>query len=211
MPCGRRLLLGPGVENRGRLILLRSEALSLRAELQRGEARLDWRLRRNRLIQERDAYEAEASQAGQTIERDREALTAVSTRRNTAIDAISEAAAAHADLEGEAKSLARQSELLQAGLSRTEGRLKEREVSLRAIDAEAASINERTAAATVELAALRDELATLTGEMAPAEEEFSHLGNRERTLREQATTARAGALAAERADLESDAVVKLRA
>ena len=37
-------------------------------------------------------------------------MAAFSARRNAAIDAISEAAAAHANLEGEARSLARQLE-----------------------------------------------------------------------------------------------------
>ena len=62
----------------------------------------------------------------------------------------------------------------------------------------------------MELAALRDELATLSVEMVPAEEEFSHLGNRERSLRDQAATARARLLEVERAYLEAEAAVKLR-
>jgi chromosome segregation protein len=198
------------LENRGRLILLRSEAASLWAELRRDDQQLDWRARRGRLIRDRDAAQAEADKAGQTLERDREALTVVSSRRNEAIDSVSEAAAAHADLEGEAKSLARQVELLQANISRTEARLKERENSLRQIDTELATLRERSESATKELATAREELTALAGETEPAEGELSHLVSRQRAMRDQAGAARARLLDAERAFLEAESAVKLR-
>jgi chromosome segregation protein len=198
------------LENRGRLIILRSEAVSLWADLRRGDEQLDWRGRRNRLIRDRDEAEAEAAEAGKNLERDREALNLVSTRRNAAIDGVSEAAAAHADLEGEAKSLARQVELIQANLGRTEGRLKDRETSLRQIEAELTSLAQRGNTSTVELATANEELTSLTAEMDPAEGELSHLVSRERAMRDQASAARARFLDAERGYLEAESNVKLR-
>ena len=198
------------IENRGRRVLLRSEARTLWWERRRGDEQVDWRARRNRLSRERDRAETEARQAEDALQRDREALNSLSAKRSPAIDAVSEAAAAHADLEGEARSLARQTELLQAGRQRAEERLVNRETSLKAIDAELAGLRTSGETGAAELTRTREELETLVAETEPAEGELSHLQGRERSLREQLNAARTRLLEAERAHLESEAAVKLR-
>ena len=198
------------LEAHGRLLMVRSEARSLRSELRgRGEQR-DWRERRGRLTAEREAFETEAREVEETLPREREELALLSARRNEAIEALSEAGAAHADLEGEARSLARQVELLQASLKRTEGQLHNREEGLRAIDAEVGTLQERGAEGALALERVREELSTLAAEMEPAEGELSHLVARERSMREQLAEARSRLLETERAYLEAESMVKLR-
>ncbi len=199
------------LESRGRLILLRSEARSLWTDSRRSEgAQTDWRQRRDELRTERDHNAAEARQGAEALERDRAALTALSARRNEVIDAVSEAAAAHADLEGEARSLVRQIEMLQANLARLEGQVKSREESARATDTEIKTLRERIEAQAQELNEVREELESLNSEMDPSEGEFQHLVSRERSMREQLSDARSRLLSAERVHLEAEAAVKLR-
>jgi len=198
------------LENRGKLILLRSEARSLWADLRRGDDATDWRARRQRLIADRDRYEAEMREANEALTQDREALNLIAPRRSSAIDAVSEAATAHANLEGEARSLAKQIEMLRAGLTRIEERLRVREQSLAAIDAEMTELRGRGDTGSFDLARAREELATMQTELEPAEGELAHLEGRVRSMREQASASRARLLVAERAHLESEASVKLR-
>lgn len=198
------------LETHGRLILLRSEARSLQAELRRGGDQVDWRGRRNRLVVERDQFDAEVKAIEAELPREREEIATLQSHRNAAIDAVSEAAAAHADLEGEARSLVRQIELLQTSLKRTESQLQGREEALKAIDAEAATLRTRDGEASVELARGQEELAGLATELQPAEGELEHLAARERSMREQLAAARSRLLEAERAFLEAESGVKLR-
>ena len=198
------------LENRGRRVLLRSEARSLWWERRRGEGQADWRGRRSRLSRERDRAEAEARQADDALQRDREALNAFAAKRSAAVDSVSEAAAAHADLEGEARSLDRQLELLQAGLARAEERLRSREDGVKAIEAELVGLRAGGESGAAELARAQEELAALVAETEPAEGELSHLQSRVRSMRDQLATARSRLLDAERAHLEAEAAVKLR-
>ena len=197
-------------ENRGRLIMLRSEARSLWTELRRIEDQTDWRARRARLMAERDRYETEARQAAESLDQDRQAFGAIAPRRSLAVDAVSEAAAAGADLEGEIKSLSRQLDVYRAGLSRVEERLRSREETRRAMEAELAAIDQRNAAGDEELAQAEAALAALTSETEPAEGELSHLVGREKSMRDQLTAARNRMLEAERGHLEAESAVKLR-
>jgi chromosome segregation protein len=198
------------LESRGRLILLRSEARSLWAETRGTSGEGDWRTRRLSLTSQREAYEEEIKQIEAVLPRDREELTAISSKRNVSIDAMSEAAAAHADLEGEARSLMRQIELVRANLGRTDGQLKSREEALKAIDADLQALTERSQAGSMESIQAREELAALTTESEPAEGELSHLAAREREMREQLAAARSRLLEAERSFLEAESAVKLR-
>jgi chromosome segregation protein len=197
------------MENRGKLILLRSEAANFWAELRRGDDPTDWRARRARLSADLERHENEIKQINERLERDRESFSLLAPRRNAAVDAVSEAAAAHADLEGEARSLTRQLEIATASLSRADERLRGREASLQAIAAELAELAQRSGGGSAELDAAREELAGLQGEMEPAERELSHLVSRERAMREQLNEARTRLLEAERALLEAEAAVKL--
>jgi chromosome segregation protein len=198
------------LESRGRLILLRSEARSLWSELRRGETgHTDWRERRDQLRAERDRALADAKSVGDALEKDRAAAATLTARRNQAIDAVSEAAAAHADLEGEAKSLARQVEMLQAGLARIEAQIKGREESLRALDSEVQGLRARVEAQAEEQKSAQELLSQLLTEMEPAEQEFLHLQGREKSMREQLAAASSRLLAAERAHMEAEASVKL--
>jgi chromosome segregation protein len=199
---------GELMENRGRLVLLRSEAQSLRVELARGDDDTDWVGRRARLTAEIERLQAEARQIEESLAGDREAIGLLTPRRSASIDAVSEAAAAHADLEGEARSLTRQLELINASMARCEERLRNRRESLRAVDAEIAELSARSGG-NEELTAAREELSGLQAEMEPAEGELTHLVSRERAMREQLNTARARLLDAERAQLEAEAAVKL--
>jgi chromosome segregation protein len=196
------------MENRGRLVMLRSQVQSLQAELGRGGDDTDWAGRRARLTEEIERYQAEARQTEESLAADREALNLMTPRRNSGIDGVSEAAAAHADLEGEARSLTRQLELVNASVARTDARLQSREESMRAIDAEIAELTARSGG-NEELVAAREELAGLQTEIEPAAGELEHLVSRERAMREQLNTARARLLDAERAQLEAEAAVKL--
>jgi chromosome segregation protein len=198
------------IENRGRLILLRSEARSLWAELRRGEEQTDWRARRARFTAERERYEAEARQAAEALDQDRRTFAGIAPRRSAAVDAVSEAAAAHADLEGELKSLSRQLDLYRAALARSEERLRNREEAQRGIDAELATIKERSLAGDGELSGLEQALAALTAETEPAEGELNHLVRREKSMRDQLAAARSRMLQAERAHLEAESALKLR-
>jgi chromosome segregation protein len=197
-------------ENRGRLILLRSEAQVLWADLRRRDEGTDWFGRRQRLATERQRFEDEAREAADGLERDREALAAMTDRRSAAIDAVSEAAAAHAGLDGEARSLAKQVEVLEASLARCDQRVQSRTQALLALETEARDINERNQTATQSLASAREELSSLKAEMEPAEGEFAHLQSRVRSMGEQLTEARSRLLVAERAHIEAEAAVKLR-
>jgi chromosome segregation protein len=199
------------MEARGRLILLRGEARSLWTEVRRNDGtQTNWRQRRDQVRTERDQHEATAAQALESLERDRQALGVLVGRRSGAVDALSEAAAAHADLEGEAKSLRRQAEMLQTNLARTEAQIKTREESLKTIEGEVQRLVAGIETQTAELGQARDDLAALTAEMEPAEGELSHLVGREKSMREQLATARSRLLAAERAHLEAEANLKLR-
>jgi chromosome segregation protein len=189
--------------------MLRSLAALLWADLRRGGDAPDYSSRRARLAADVERYEEEARQATETLEQDRDALNLLTPRRGGAIDTVSEAAAAHADLEGEARSLTRQLELTTAALARTDERLRNREDSLKAIDVELAALNERSGGGSGELAAAREELAGLQAETEPAEGELEHLASRERAMREQLNGARGRLLEAERAQLEAAAAVKL--
>jgi chromosome segregation protein len=197
-------------ENRGRFILLRSEGRTLWNELARGNAVTDWMGRRQRLTEERAQYEADVREAAEVLERDREALEAMAPHRSATINAVSEAAAAHADLEGEARSLAKQIEILQANLTRADQRLRSREQSLAGLDVEAREIQERNHSLNAELTTARDALEALRAEMDPAEGEFAHLQSRARSMTEQLTAIRTRLLNAERAHIEAEAAVKLR-
>jgi chromosome segregation protein len=197
-------------ENRGRLIILRSEARTLWMELQRGDDGTDWYGRRQRLNAERLRYEQDAHEAAEVLERDRQAVEAIAPHRSATIDAVSGAAAAHADLEGEARSLAKQVEMLQANLARAEQRLQGREQALAALDSEAREVQERDHTANAELATAREEFALLQAEMEPAEGEFAHLQTRVRSMRDQLSLVRTRLLEAERAHIEAEAALKLR-
>ncbi|HLF78559.1 MAG TPA: chromosome segregation protein SMC [Dehalococcoidia bacterium] len=199
------------LENRGRLIMQRSEARSLWSELRRGDDVTDWRANRRRIQADKERFEAAVKEATEALKRDREALGLVSPRRNSSIDAVSEAAAAHANLEGEARSLTRELERLQVSLARTEESLRAREATLQAIEAELKTIGERGDTSSSGLDAAREDLAALTAEMEPAEGELSHLSNRQRSLSDQLTRARAALLEAERMHLEAESAVKLHA
>ncbi len=141
--------------------------------------------RRQRINAERQRFEEDAREAAEVLVRDREAVETMAPHRSATIDAVSEAAAAHADLEGEVRSLAKQIEMLQASLARADQRLQSREQSLTALDVEAREIQERNHTATAELTTARDELAALQAEMEPAEGEFAHLQSRVRSMRDQ--------------------------
>ncbi len=197
-------------ENRGRFILLRSEGRTLWNELARGNDATDWMGRRQRLAAERHQYEEDAREAAEVLQRDREALEAMAPHRSATIDAVSEAAAAHADLEGEARSLAKQIEILQSNLARADQRLQVREQSLTALDVEAREIQERDHTTNAELTTARDALEALRAEMVPAEGEFSHLQSRARSMGEQLAEIRTRLLNAERSHIEAESAVKLR-
>ena len=198
------------LENRGRLIVLQGQARSLQAEARHGDSQTDWPARRARLQADRQRHEAGMNQAREDLDRDRDALNRLQTRRNSSIDSVSEAAAAHANLEGESRSLIKQSELLQASFNRTADRLREREGGLRQIDAELGSLRERSQSMGVELEQKLGELKALAAEIEPAEGELNHLVTRERAMRQQVTAAQSKRLDAERAFLEAQASVKLR-
>jgi len=199
------------VESRGRLVLLRAEARQLWAELRRGGvAHGDSRQRRDELRAERDRALGEAKAASEALERERTAAGALVTRRNKAIDAVSEAAAAHADLEGESRSLARQTEALQSQLTRVDAQVKSREDTGRALDSETEGLRAGIESRSAELKQVQEDLALLKAEMEPAEGEFQHLKGREKSLREQLTSARSNLLEAERAYMEAEAALKLR-
>jgi chromosome segregation protein len=196
------------LESRGQLVLLRSQLEVLQAELARGDDTTDWAGRRTRLSEEIERYEVEARQLEESIAGERQDLEQLAPRRNAAMDAVTEAAAAHADLEGEARSLTRQIEMVNATLRRTDERLASREESLRALETEIEELTQRSAGSE-ELTLAREELTGLQAEMEPAEGELQHLAGRERAMREQLNTARARLLDAERAQLEAEAAVKL--
>jgi chromosome segregation protein len=198
------------MENRGRLILLRSEARSLWSEMRRGDDVTDWRGNRRRLEADKERFAATAAAAEQELQRSRAALSAFAPRRSAAIDGVSEASAASAELEGEARSVARLLEQHQAALARTEAGLRSRETSLQAIDGELATIAERDRSASKELDLAREELATLSTEIEPAEGELGHLLNRQRSMSDQLNRARSALLDAERLHLEAESAVKLR-
>jgi chromosome segregation protein len=198
------------LESRGQLVLLRSQAEVLQAELARGDDTTDWASRRARLSEEIERSRAEARQLEESIAGEREALEQLTARRGAAIDAVTEAAAAHADLEGEARSMTHQLEFVNASIARTEERLAAREESLRTLDAEIEELQQRSSGSE-ELTAARAELAALQGETEPAEGELEHLVGRERAMREQLNGARTRLLEAERAQLEADSAVKLHA
>jgi chromosome segregation protein len=198
------------LESRGHLILLRSEARSLWAELRRGETgHTDWRERRDQLRAERERALADVKTASEALEKDRAVAATLSSRRSQAIDAVSEAAAAHADLEGEAKSLARQVEMLQASLGRLDSQIKGREDSLKGLETEVQALRERVESQAGDLTAAQEELTQLLAEMEPAEGEFQHLQGREKSMREQLAAASSRLLAAERSHMEAEAAVKL--
>lgn len=202
---------GALLENRGRMLMLRGEARVLWSDQGLGSGAQDWEARRSQLVAERERHTAEADRLAAALERDREAFALLSQRRNEAVDALSEAAAACADLEGEARSVARQLDLLRSTLTRVQQRIQTREESLAAMEAEAARLGEEGQEAASRLAAMRQELATLQAETGPAEGELTHLVSRERAMREQLSAARAALLEAERAHLEAEAAVKLHA
>jgi chromosome segregation protein len=198
------------LESRGQLVLLRSQIEVLQGEQARGEDTTDWAGRRGRLTEEIERHRAEVRQLEEALTADREALGQVAPRRSATIEGVTEASAAHADLEGEARSLTRQLELVNAGLARNEERLRNREESLRAMEAEISELTQRSGGSE-ELAASREELAGLLAEMEPAQGELEHLAGRERAMREQLDAARARLLDAERAQLEAQAAMKLHA
>ncbi|HLF72676.1 MAG TPA: AAA family ATPase, partial [Dehalococcoidia bacterium] len=165
---------------------------------------------REQLVQDRDRFLGEAREAETALEKEREAFNLLVPRRNTAVDQVAEAAAAHADLSGEARSLARQGSLYQASLQRAEERLRDREASLKRLDGELQTLRDLGETGAGTLATQREDLAALAAETEPAEGELSHLQTRERSMREQLATARAHLLDAERAHLEAESTVKLR-
>jgi chromosome segregation protein len=194
------------LEGRGRLILLRSEARSLWADLRRGGE--DWEARRTDLREASERLEEELKQASEVLEEARTAYTRFDSQRETAVNAVSEAAAAHANLEGEARSLARQIEVYESGLTRSLQRLGAREATLAEIEKEIASLGEHGGG--LGLSDAREELASFASELEPAARELAHLEARVRGMREQLTQARTALLEAERAHLEAEADVKLR-
>src|SRR5439155_10857206 len=143
------------LDNRGRLILLRSEARVFYATREQGEDG-DSRTRRQRLTQERNRLQTEARTTEDSLAKEREAMAAFSSRRNAAIDAISESAAAHANLEGEARSLARPLGQQTAALARAEQRLAARNEAVAAIENDLTAMQGRDVDTTVDLAQARD-------------------------------------------------------
>ena len=198
------------LENRGRLILLRSEARAFWRELSQGDGQEDRQGLRARLVQDQTRLEKEMHEASESLERDQLAMSTITSHRSDAIDAVSEATAAHADLEGEARSLSRQAEQFRANLERVEANLRNREVLLRGVDAEIADMTERGEADARELLHASQEFSALADEMEPAEEELAHLAGRERSMRDQLGSARSRLLEVERSQLEAEASVTLR-
>lgn len=137
-------------------------------------------------------------------------MSTITSHRSDAIDAVSEATAAHAELEGEARSLSRQAEQVRASLERAEANLRNREVLLRGVDTEIAEMTERGEADAEELLRASQGFNALVAEMEPAEEELAHLAGRERSMREQLGAARSRLLEVERSQLEAEASVTLR-
>lgn len=197
-------------ENRGRLILLRSEAKSLRTGEGGGEDEARRRARHQGLETEKAQLESEAEEAARALVQEREALAALTPQRNALVDAVSEATSVYVGLEGEERSLARQIETAQANLTRCEQRLQSREAALVALNEELGQLRNGRTTAEQELAAAREELSALQAELGPAESEFSQLQGRMRGLREQATANRARLLEAERANMEAESAFKLR-
>ncbi len=198
------------IENRGRLILLRGQGRLDWQEVRQEIPQRDLRGRTESLRAEQSAHEEVAQRLTEALQRDAEALAVLTGRRNAGVDALTDASAAEANLEGEARSLVRQAELLETALRRVEAQLQSREEQLRALLTERQALEARGVEAQTELAALNEELALLVAEMEPAESELQHLAGRERSLREQLSAARKRLLAGERAFLEADAAVKLR-
>jgi chromosome segregation protein len=195
------------LEGRGRLIMLRGEARSLWADLRRGGE--DWDARRTELSEARDNFEVQFKQASEVLEQTRTEFNRFDSQRETAVNAVSEAAAAHANLEGEARSLAGQVEVYESGLARSRQRLNRREATLAEIEKEIASLEERSGGGPG-LSEAREELVSLASELEPATRELAHLEARVRGMREQLTDSRNALLEAERALLEAEADVKLR-
>ncbi len=198
------------LENRGRLILLRSEARALWRELSQLDDQPDRQGVRARLAQDQSRHEKEMREVSELLERDQEAMSTITSHRSDAIDAVSESTAAHADLEGEARSLLRQAEQARSNLERVESNLRNREVLLRGVEAEIGDITERYEAESGELLGAKEVFDTLAGEMEPAEEELAQLVSRERSMRDQLSQARSRLLEVERSQLEAEASVTLR-
>jgi chromosome segregation protein len=195
----------------GGLILLAGEARSLWGELRRSEGQAtDWRERLSTLRAERARYASQVRQESERLRQDREALEVLTPRRSEAVDAVAAAAAAHAALDGERRSLAREAEGLRAALARVQAQTKSREEGLRSLDAELKALTSRTEARAAELAAARTEIESLAADLAPAREEVEQLVGRERSMREQLASARARLLELERAHLEAEAALKLK-
>jgi chromosome segregation protein len=195
------------LEGRGSLILLRSEARSLWSDLRRGGE--DGDARRTELAQARDRFGAELKQASEVLEQTRTEFNRFESQREIALNAVSEAAAVHANLQGEERSLARQLEVYESGLARSLQRLSAREAALAEIEKEIASLEVRSVGGPG-LSEAREELVSLASELEPATRELAHLEARVRGMRDQLTQARTALLEAERAHLEAEADVKLR-
>ena len=198
------------IENRGRLILLRSEARALRKELNQNENRTGQQGLRARLTQDQERLEKEIREASEALERDQGAMTTITSHRTEAIDAVSEATAAHADLEGEGRSLLRQAQQSRTNLERVDSNLQNRELLLRGIEEETGDITERFETESEELLRAKHDLDALAGDMGPAEEDLTQLVNRERSMHDQLATVRSRLLEFERSKLEAEASVKLR-
>ena len=162
-----------------------------------------------RLEQEREAMLADAKEGqemGQLLSR---ANSLVNQRREALVRALNEAAAVHARLDGEIRSLAVQRESAQAALTRLEAQSSAKALQLRGLEMELSALQSSIRSDQEELTQARRQLQSFIEETAgPGRETAHHLEARQRDLHSQTLSSQSRLFDAERCLLEAEAEVR---
>ncbi len=162
----------------------------------------------DRLAQERDRSLTEAQELEESARYLRKAAKLVEERRAQLQEAVAEATALPASLEGQLQSLDVQREGAKATLARLDAQLSAKAVQLRGLDMERSTLDGSARSDDEELGRVREELRPLVETSAPDQGETVQLELRERELHQQLLAAQGRMFQSERRLLEAEAEVR---
>jgi chromosome segregation protein len=166
-------------------------------EARAGEARTSM----ERLEESRAAHRAALEQAEADI-------SLATESRESAIRAVAEASGRLAAVEGEQKALALLREQHEKAIGRIGSQIEARKMQAKNFELEANAISERMVRLQSQLEGLRVEQAHATDDVAPDLDELHRFESHERQVQDDLTNSHSALLAAERARLDSEAVLE---
>ncbi len=192
-------------ELRGRMDLIRRETERLTGELAAiGE-------RRDALTAQRDASEQAGAAAVEAAERCYAEIAALEERRGPLGQQITEVAGEVAALEGELRSVDQLRSTIESARRRLEAQSRQKTEQVERLERDLTAIEQRLATDQRVRSDRSAEWEGLRQELEPARQELAQLESRERSLTQEVAQTQAAALTAERALVDAENDVRIRA